>query len=308
MPRPPHNTWVQGNSAGSYSSPVDKFLIHTTEGGSIAGAVAAYRANNSWPHLTVDARVGQTPTICGHLDLNVAARSLRNMAGGVQTNTDGVIQIEVVGTATNPAGIDWAWIGEHVVGPICRTMGIPVHSTVSWVPYPASYGLRAAQRLSGAAWTAYQGVLGHQHAPENDHGDPGAIPILVVLDAAKFGGGSVPKEDTLSAAEVEAIKAHVTAEANRVIAQVHDSRPFFAQDYERGDDVVWVVYKGDGTKRWVPQPGDTPESQEFPGEALALDRVQSDGFWPNGYPRAWGRSKAHLDLYETVGPVPPGWE
>jgi hypothetical protein len=193
MPRPPHNRWVQGNSAGPYTSPLDKFLIHTTEGGSIDGAISAYRANNSWPHLTVDARVGRAPTITGHLDLDVAARSLRNMAGGVQTNTDGVIQIEVVGNAANPAGIDWAWIGEHVVGPICQTMGIPVHSTVRWVPYPQSYGLNASQRLSGAAWTAFQGVLGHQHAPENDHGDPGAIPILVVLDAAKQAGGPVPK-------------------------------------------------------------------------------------------------------------------
>jgi hypothetical protein len=206
MARPPHDRWVQGNSAGPYSSPVDKFLIHTTEGGSIDGAIAAYRAINSWPHLTVDARVGRAPTICGHLDLDVAARSLRNMAGGVQTNTDGVIQIEVVGNAANPAGIDWAWIGDHVVGPICQTMGIPVHSSVRWVPYPQSYGLNASQRLSAAAWTSFQGVLGHQHAPENDHGDPGAIPIVTVLDAAKH-GGSVPKDwfDMATQADLELV-------------------------------------------------------------------------------------------------------
>ena len=196
MARPPHHRWVQGNSAGAYSSPVDKFLIHTTEGGSIAGAVSAYQKNNSWPHLTVDARVGRTPEICGHLDLDVPARSLRNMAGGVQTNTDGVIQIEVVGSASNPAAIDWSWIGREVVGPICRTLGIPLVSGVAWVPYPASYGINARQRLSAAAWTSYRGVLGHQHAPENDHGDPGAIPIVMTLDAAKH-GGAAPKPEPM---------------------------------------------------------------------------------------------------------------
>lgn len=167
MARPPHHTWVQGNSAGPYSSPVDKFLFHTTEGSSIAGAVAAYRAKNSWPHLTVDARIGRTPEITGHLDLDVAARSLRNKPGGVETNTDGIVQIEVVGNAANPSAIDWAYIGREVVGPICHTLGIPIHSTVRWVPYPASYGLFASQRLSQAEWTAYRGLLGHEHAPEN---------------------------------------------------------------------------------------------------------------------------------------------
>jgi len=265
MARPPYNTWVQGNSAGPYSSPVDKFLIHTTEGSSIAGAVAAYRANNSWPHLTVDARVGRAPTITGHLDLDVAARSLRNMAGGVQTNTDGVIQIEVVGNAANPAGIDWAWIGEHVVGPICRTMGIPLHSTVRWVPYPQSYGINAAQRLSPAAWTSFQGVLGHQHAPENDHGDPGAIPIVTVLDAAKQ-GGSLPKDwfDMATQADLEAVVRKLGPWLGIVKGDL--DRALFVFD---GAQRTWIGTEGavavmdffknvhtNGGAPWTPEPGE----------------------------------------------------
>lgn len=184
MTRPPYDEWLQGNSAGTYSTPVDKLLIHTTEGGSISGAVAAYQANNSWPHLTVDCRYGKVPWRVGHLDLSVPARALRNEAGGVETNRDGVIQIEVVGSATDPAAINWDWFGEHVAWPICVAMNIPWTSTVSWVAYPASYGRVAPQRLPGHAWTAYTGILGHQHAPENSHGDPGAIPIDRVLAAA----------------------------------------------------------------------------------------------------------------------------
>ena len=192
--RPPCDEWVPGNDAGSYTAPVDKVLIHTTEGTSISGSVAAYRANNSWPHLTVDCRHGNQPWRVGHLDLDVPARALRNEAGGVETNRDGVIQIEVVGSASRPAEIDWVWLGGHVVGPICAATGVPVVSTVTWAAYPGSYGRAAPQRLPAAAWSAYRGVLGHQHVPENSHGDPGAIPIAVVL-AAALPPDPVPQED-----------------------------------------------------------------------------------------------------------------
>jgi hypothetical protein len=182
---PPHDQWVGGNSAGPFTSTVDKLLIHTTEGTSISGAIGAYTANNSWPHLTVDCRLGRTPVRCGHLDMDVAARALRNEPGGVQTNTDGVIQIEVVGFATDPAGIDWRWFGANVAAPICASKHIPIESHVNWVAYPASYGTSAPQRLSPAAWTDVKGFVGHQHVPENSHGDPGAIPILSILSAAQ---------------------------------------------------------------------------------------------------------------------------
>lgn len=212
--RPPVDRWVQGNDSGTYTSTVDKFLIHTTEGGSIDGAIAAYRANNSWPHLTVDCRIGRPYVRCGHLDLDVPSRSLRNEAGGVQTNRDGVIQVEVVGSATRPSEIDWVWFGKHVLGPCCRLKGIPLTSTVPWVPYPASYGENAAQRLSAASWTAYRGVLGHQHCPENSHGDPGAIPIVTIL-AGAAGGTPIPEEDdmALDADDKQYIRDEVRAAA-----------------------------------------------------------------------------------------------
>jgi hypothetical protein len=185
MAAPPHDEWVQGNSAGVLLQPVDKLLLHTTEGTSIKGACGAYQTNNSWPHLTVDCMFGHTYKRCGHLDMDQAARSLRNLSGGVQTNLDGVIQIEVVGFATRPHEIDWTWLGANVVAPIVRRIPtIPLVSTVTWVAYPASYGAGAAQRLSGAGWSFYRGILGHQHAPENLHGDPGLIPIDTIIAAA----------------------------------------------------------------------------------------------------------------------------
>jgi GH25 family lysozyme M1 (1,4-beta-N-acetylmuramidase) len=125
------------------------------------------------------------------------------------------------------------------------------------------------------------------------------------------------EEDTLSATEVEAIKAHVTAEANRVINEIYRSLPFFAHDYDTDNDDMWVVNPATRQKWLVPQPGETAEEQEFPGEAFLADGIfgqvvlGADGVYhisthPNGYPKAWHRSEAHLDLYETVGPTPPG--
>jgi len=177
--------WIQGNDAGAQLAPVRKLLLHTTEGSSIEGAVAAYQTNNSWPHETVDYRFGYVPRRMGHLTADRAARSLKNRSGGVETNRDGVYQIEVVGFSQRHNEINWERLAREILGPLCVQNGIPIVSTVTWVAYPASYGEQAAQRLSAGAWDTYEGFLGHQHAPENDHGDPGDIPINAILSAAK---------------------------------------------------------------------------------------------------------------------------
>lgn len=182
---------VPGNSAGQMNGDGSrKLLLHDTEGSTIEGAIGAYRKNNSWPTLTVDCRRRR---VVRHLADTVAARSLRNRSGGVETNRDGtvLIQIEIVGFANNRDGSmfssreDYLWFGRTVVGPLCRRNRIPLTSSVRWVRYPQSYGIGAAQRLSGAQWDAYSGVLAHQHCPENDHGDTGLIDIDLILSAAR---------------------------------------------------------------------------------------------------------------------------
>jgi len=192
---------IPGNSAGSMNGDGSrKILLHSTEGSSIEGAVGAYRANNSWPTMTVDCVKRR---VVEHLPLNTSARALRNDPGGAdETNRDGAIhvQIELVGFAERPETIgsraDLEWLGREVIGPIARMTGVPLVSNVAWRAYPSSYGKRAAQRLTPAEWDAYSGVLGHQHAPDNDHGDPGLIDIDRILAAA---GGQTPQEDFLMA-------------------------------------------------------------------------------------------------------------
>jgi hypothetical protein len=165
-----------GNSGGAMDGDGShKCLLHTTEGGTIEGAVATYRGANSWPTLTVDMPARR---ISQHVAANVAARALRNRAGGVETNREGtiLIQIELIGFAANPASLgsddDWAWLGRSVLS-WARALGVPMVRP-GFLRYPDSYG-NSRVRMPGLTWDLFSGVLGHQHAPENDHGDPGAI-------------------------------------------------------------------------------------------------------------------------------------
>lgn len=210
-----------GNSAGSMNDDGSrKLLLHDTEGSSIEGAIAAYRANNSWPHLTVDCRRRR---VVQHLPFNVAARSLQNLPGGAdETNKDGsiLIQIEIVGFVNNRDGTmfsgpdDYRWFGEMVVGPLCRAWSIPIVSTVRWTAYDDSYGSAAPQRLSVAAWDVYSGVLGHEHAPDNVHGDPGAIDVPLILTSAR--GDDMP----LTTDDLKKVRGEVTAALKAMTRQI----------------------------------------------------------------------------------------
>ena len=77
-------------SVGAYAGGPFKIVHHTTEGSTYAGARAAYKANRSDPHFTVSG-----DDIFQHIDTAEAARSLKNPPGGVETNRDSAIQIEV---------------------------------------------------------------------------------------------------------------------------------------------------------------------------------------------------------------------
>ncbi|GAA0464000.1 hypothetical protein [Streptomyces olivaceiscleroticus] len=46
--------------------------------------------------------------------------------------------------------------------------------------------------MSASQWNGFRGICGHQHVPENDHGDPGSLDFRHVLELAKkkFGSNS----------------------------------------------------------------------------------------------------------------------
>jgi hypothetical protein len=159
-------------------------VLHSTEGSSWPG----YSGGGNAPHFTVDPRAHQARQ---HFPLSSAARALVAPSDGTHTNTGGAIQFEIIGTCVPdsplPSVLD---LDDEALGylaglmrAVADTTGIPLTTSVLWGPYPASYGA-TPQRLTPDQWATHTGVVGHQHVPGNDHGDPGALNIGRILALA----------------------------------------------------------------------------------------------------------------------------
>lgn len=134
-----------------------------------------------------------------HFGFDESARALVHAAGQIGTNTLNVAQVEIVGTCDPTTHANWTKAGtQHLYMPELPDWAIrdlnafahwahdahsvPLTSGLTWKPYPASYGSNGV-RMTTAQWTAFKGHCGHQHVPQNDHGDPGAFPIAQILEA-----------------------------------------------------------------------------------------------------------------------------
>lgn len=170
MPRCPFATWkpISGPS-GSYTGGPFKIVHHTTEGSTAQGAFSAFKASRSDPHFTVDAT-----TIFQHIDTSEAARALRNSSGGVQTNRDSAIQIEVVGFAHRPKTRPTL----EKVRKLCRwieeTHNVPRDIWPNGFPKPATASGQdpGGHNRNAANWDTRSGHYGHSNVPENTHWDP----------------------------------------------------------------------------------------------------------------------------------------
>ena len=172
---------IEGNDSGSWASGPKrpKLLLHTTEGSSIAGAVGAYKANNSWPHVTVDPI---RKTRVQHVPLTKPARALFNSAVPGETNrAPTVIQVEIVGRAAESH--DWSeaalvWLGREVVAPLCAAASIPLVAPREFLGTKAGHTLAsvtAKQRLTAAQWRDLSGIFGYLY-PDLDTLDAAAYP------------------------------------------------------------------------------------------------------------------------------------
>lgn len=152
-----------------------KGCLHTTEGSSIAGALAAYAPYP--PHGIYDWRTREK---LQHIPLSLASYSA--MDGN---DDDYMVQIELVGFAAESRfWPDEAWrnIAEDVLKPIEDHFGVPrralgfkdARDGIS----PPLATASSPIRLGWAGLRDYSGWLGHQHLPAPDeHWDPGAIQI-----------------------------------------------------------------------------------------------------------------------------------
>jgi hypothetical protein len=152
-----------------------KGCLHTTEGGSIAGALGAYAPYP--PHGIYDWRSREK---LQHIPLNLASYSA--MDGN---DDDYMAQIELVGFAADTRSWPeqaWRNIAEDVVKPLEDHFGIPRRAVWHGFKdgqdgiYPYISSASSPIRLSAAQLRDFSGWLGHQHLPAPDnHWDPGAI-------------------------------------------------------------------------------------------------------------------------------------
>jgi hypothetical protein len=200
--------WYQTNYPGDVQE-VNVVVLHTTEGTS----VPSYSGGSEAPNLTLlpdlDAKRLRAYQ---HFDFDRSSRALVNLSGGVETNTLNVAQVELVGTCDPATHARWARDGaEHIYWPEApdwalqgvadllawahKNHGVPLSGPKTWKAYPASYGSSNGVRMTFSEWGSFKGVCGHQHVPENLHGDPGSLPFAAILAAAK--GGAVSDSEEL---------------------------------------------------------------------------------------------------------------
>lgn len=186
--------WFTGWEASTIDPNVE--VIHTTEGTDWP----TYEGGSKAPHYTAKPDMQACRLrFRQHFPETSSARALRNLAGGVETNTLNCRQIELVGTC-DPlhrkrwnglvAGVDyiyWPEAPEWALNDLAdyladgaRRLNIPVQAP-EFLPYPASFG-PSRVRFSFAKWRKWMGWCGHQHVPEQDHGDPGKLPVGKLLD------------------------------------------------------------------------------------------------------------------------------
>lgn len=226
---PPANRtaqWFGDAYPGTAYPKVEKVVLHSTEGTGWPG----YNDGASAPHLTVMGDFDKKRLIWRqHFHLLRNSRALRNESGGVQTNLDGAVQIEIVGTCDRtfatryPSAAktphlqmwnlpDWAIQG---LGDFIWFMhdehGVPLNVPALWPAYPSSPTLDNQVRMSGPEWNAFRGICGHLHVPENTHLDPGNIPIGEILKAAR--GEDMSVSDAKAGA-LEALKTNIAKNTN----------------------------------------------------------------------------------------------
>lgn len=208
-----------------------KGLLHTTEGSSWPD----YGGWTMTPHGTALPIPGVGIQARQHIPYTQAAAGLMH-TGDPETNRLGVIQWELIGTCDpSMRGQLYYWpeaddavladLYRKVIAPTSTALGIPL-TALTFEAYPASAGADNGVRLSGPAWVTYTGWLGHQHVPENDHGDPGAFPWARMLQAA---GGDMPLSDTDLANIAKTVETYF---------QVHVGKGLETRDQALGDEIA----------------------------------------------------------------------
>lgn len=166
--------------AGSYIAGGRKLGLHTTEGGTAAGAIVALDKNRSWSHFLLSPYEGRKIQF---LETNVAGKSMSNVQDGFETNRAYMVQVEIVGYASKSQDWpDWVlnWLADRF------------NEIRAEFDFPLNYlDFVNGGRLSDREFQDYAGIVGHKHAPDNDHWDPGNLNVPYIVERMK--GNSMPE-------------------------------------------------------------------------------------------------------------------
>lgn len=167
-------------NGGSFVGPVTIGVLHTTESSRFIPDDDSYFGHMNYPHFTVANQDGYFKC-WQHISIRKAARALANRAGGVETNREGAIQIEVVGKAASPFTRDPVIVDglKKLMRWIEANTDIPRSTGVTF--WAGKFGIDVPHRMTNAQWVKYEGWCAHQHVPENNHYDAGAIDIKLLL-------------------------------------------------------------------------------------------------------------------------------
>jgi hypothetical protein len=160
-----------------------KMVLHTTESPRewIDGAIAQFTSGRGTPHLSIGWRKGfKFPVVAQFLPFDQYAKTLEHPGGTPETNRANAIQIEICGRASESRSWDDNWYRAlaNVLLLAQRSVGYPISR-----PRP----FLVPVRYKGPGWVKAKGIVGHCHAANNRHTDPGKIKAGKLIRYMKAG-------------------------------------------------------------------------------------------------------------------------
>jgi hypothetical protein len=159
-----------------------KMVLHTTESPVewIDGAIAQFTAGVGTPHLSIGYRKGtRYPVLAQFLPFDEYAKTLEHPGGTPETNRANAWQIEICGRAAESH--DWS---DNYYRAISNALLLTQHRVGFPITRPRRF---PGTRYTGAGWIRAQGVVGHCHAPNNSHTDPGRLKGSYLIRLMKQG-------------------------------------------------------------------------------------------------------------------------
>jgi hypothetical protein len=207
--------WETAFARGTFTG-IEKILLHTTE----TGGWPSYASGSMAPTLTYHPRLRAWRQ---HNFIDRSARALvDSTATLVRENRDNVIQIEIIAyadenLARSRGHLPVSEMTDAQLGDIADFIkwvrseyGGPPLVAAKFLPYPQSAGASPV-RMSGPTYDAFAGILGHQHAPMQSHGDPGALNVAHIMALAGAGASPSTLTGGLTMADINTILDAIAA-------------------------------------------------------------------------------------------------